>query len=123
MSPITSAARKIFDHLFSAAVRANIGQQATDDIAVAPAAAPTGKGEQPRTLVLLTCASLRSKLVAVFQVVNEPLARADFGSNKRWQANPPAVCWYSTTSACMPRHSSRSVTTATWCWSRWCANG
>ena len=81
MSHITPAARKSFDHLFSAAVRANIGQQATDDIAVTPAAAPAGKGEQPRTLVLLTCASLRFKLVAVFQVVNEALAHAYFGSN------------------------------------------
>jgi hypothetical protein len=81
MSLITPAARQSFEHLFSAALRANIAVQPTDEVTVQPAAAPPAKGEQARTLVLLTCASLRFKLVAVFQVVNEALARAYLVSN------------------------------------------
>jgi hypothetical protein len=80
MALITPAARRSFDHLFCTAVRANIGVQASDEVTVHPADAPGGKGEHKRTLVLLTCASLRFKLVAVFQVVDEPLAKAYFAS-------------------------------------------
>ena len=79
MGLITPAARQSFDRLFCSAVRANIGLQGIDEVTVRQAEAPSGKAEPVRTLVLLTCASLRFKLVAVFQIVNEPLARAFFG--------------------------------------------
>lgn len=78
MSMITPAARQSFEHLLCAALRTNIGVQQSDHVEVRATNATPGKAEAKRTLVLLTCASLRFKLVVIFQVVDEALARAYF---------------------------------------------
>lgn len=79
MSLISTAARHSFEQLFGQALRAHLRGQADDEVSVLPTSALSGRADQPSPLILLTTASLRYKLVAMFRIVDEAGVRACFG--------------------------------------------